>query len=133
MENLLNFDTVRNSLPKLLIGSLSENLHSENLKFESINKSGRASAEVHWLFKPEEANGSAAAIIHYYAGGSAPPHLHNGFELIYILEGEMKTSTGIVKKNDLVLLKPGSIHESSSEIGCVALIIWQQPVTVINE
>ncbi|WP_446470721.1 cupin domain-containing protein [Xenorhabdus stockiae] len=133
MENLLNFEKVKNSLPKLLVGSLSENLHSENLKFESINKNGRASAEVHWLFKAEEANGSAAAIIHYYAGGNAPPHLHTGFELIYILEGEMKTSTGIVKKNDLVLLKPGSIHKSSSKIGCIALIVWQQPVAEIKE
>ncbi|WP_052298079.1 cupin domain-containing protein [Moritella sp. PE36] len=131
MQNL-SMSEIQNSLPRLLVGSLKRNLKHENLEFEPINKNGRASAEVHWLFKAEEADGSAAAVIRYYAGGDAPPHLHTGFELIYILEGEMQTSTGEVKKNDLILLKPGSIHKSSSKSGCLALIIWQQPVKMMR-
>lgn len=131
MQNL-SISEGLNSLPRLLVGSLERDLKLENLKFEPINKNGRASAEVHWLFKAEEAGGAAAAVIRYYAGGDAPPHLHTGFEMIYMLEGEMQTSTGVVKKNDLILLKPGSIHESSSKSGCLALIVWQQPVEMMS-
>ncbi|MGF1860890.1 cupin domain-containing protein [Photobacterium profundum] len=131
MQNLEKID-FQGSLPKLLVGALDHDLQIENLKFEPIEKNGRASAEVHWLFKPEEANGSAAAVIRYFAGGDAPPHLHTGFELIYMLEGSMQTSTGEVSKNDLILLKPESIHKSSSKAGCLALIIWQQPVKMLN-
>lgn len=131
MRNLEKND-FQGSLPKLLVGALDYDLQIENLKFEPIEKNGRASAEVHWLFKPEEANGSAAAVIRYFAGGDAPLHLHTGFELIYMLEGSMQTSTGEVSKNDLILLKPDSIHKSCSKAGCLALIIWQQSVKMLN-
>ena len=131
MRNLEKID-FQGSLPKLLVGALDYDLQIENLKFEPIEKNGRASAEVHWLFKPEEANGSAAAVIRYFAGGDAPLHLHTGFELIYMLEGSMQTSTGEVSKNDLILLKPDSIHKSCSKAGCLALIIWQQSVKMLN-
>lgn len=118
-------------LPRLLIGISSDDLILKELYFEPIVKNGRSSAEVHWLFKPEEANGSAAAIIRYHAGGSGKMHLHTGFELIYILKGEIETTSGRLKKNDLVLLRPGSVHASRCSDGCVALIIWQQPVQTL--
>lgn len=119
------------TLPRLLVGSFAHDLQSQSFNFEPIIHDGRSSAEVHWLYKSDDANGSAAAIIHYHAGGSGQMHLHTGYELIYILEGEMVTTTGVVKKNDLILLKPGSAHASSCSEGCVALIIWQQSVQTL--
>lgn len=131
MESATKFKNSELSLPRLLIGNFSDDLLDKKLYFEPIMENGRESAEVHWLFKAEEANGSAAAIIRYHAGGIGKMHLHTGFELIYILEGEMETTSGVVKKNDLVLLKPGSVHASRCSDGCVALIIWQQPVQTL--
>ncbi|MGD6740055.1 cupin domain-containing protein [Photobacterium leiognathi subsp. mandapamensis] len=122
----------QNNLPNFLRGLAEESLRTEQLNFVPIEMNGRACAEVHWLFKAEQANGAAAAVIRYYPGGSAPPHLHTGYELIYMLEGEMKTSTGTVKKNDLILLEPDSIHASCSDKGCIALIIWQQAVQPLS-
>lgn len=131
MESLTLLEKNSFLLPQLLIGRFSDDLRNKELCFEPIVQNGRVSAEVHWLFKAEEANGSAAAIIRYHSGGSGQMHMHTGFELIYILEGEMETTSGVVKKNDLVLLEPGSVHASRCNDGCVALIIWQQPVETL--
>ncbi len=120
-------------LPNLLIGDKRESLKNGDLNFEPIIKDGRTAAELHWLFKNDEKNGASAAIIKYHPGGNQPAHIHNGHELIYILEGEMITSTGVVKKNDLVVLNPGSSHSSSCEKGCLALIVWLKPVSPIGE
>ncbi|MCX8578168.1 cupin domain-containing protein [Gilliamella sp. B2717] len=126
-------DQLPEILPRLLIGTLRERLRKEDIKFEPIVTNGRANAEVHWLFKGEESNGASGAIIRYNKGGYSPLHLHTGFELKYILEGEMHTSMGTVKKNDLILLRPGSVHESwASDIGCISLIIWLEPVKKID-
>lgn len=121
------------SLPNFLLGLAHASLQKKDLEFEPIQTNGRSSAEVHWLFKAEQADGSAAAVIRYYPGGVSPPHEHTGYELIYMLEGEMKTSTGVVKENDLILLEPGSVHSSSSEKGCLALIVWQKAVVPVSE
>ncbi len=119
-------------LPVLLRENLEGVLSSAPIAFEPHGGGARAQAEVHWLFKPEEAHGSAAALIRYLPGGRAPRHRHSSFELIYMLEGEMVTSQGVVKKNDLILLPPGSEHASHSDTGCLALIIWNQPVQLID-
>ncbi len=130
----MNIDQLPEVLPRFLVGILGERLRSEDIKFEPIVSNGRTNAEVHWLFKGEEANGASAAIIRYHKGGHSPLHLHTGFELMYMLEGEIHTSTGTVRKNDLVLLKPGSKHESwASDIGCIGLIVWLEPVKKLIE
>ena len=130
MESVI-LDKPSLTLPHLLVGDFADSLKDKKLSFEPIIHNGRTNADIRWLYKPEETNGSAAAIIRYHKGGSGKMHLHTGYELIYIFEGEMETTTGVVKKNDLVLLKPGSVHASKCSDGCVALIIWQQPVQTL--
>ncbi|WIM83978.1 cupin domain-containing protein [Gallibacterium anatis] len=124
--NFLNLN-----LPCLLVGNQDKELMIQDFEFEKIETDGRLGAMVHWLFKSENSNDSSAAIIHYVPGGIGPKHIHLGYELIYVLDGEMETTSGTVKKNDLVLLKPGSIHGSISKKGCTALIIWQKPVNIM--
>jgi len=119
-------------LPVLLQENLLGNLSGTEICFEPLYAGSRSKAEICWLYRPEEAHGSGAALIRYQPGGEAPLHVHTSFELIYMLEGEMTTTQGKVKKNDLILLPPGSQHSSKSETGCVALIIWNQPVQLID-
>jgi quercetin dioxygenase-like cupin family protein len=125
MENQLS--TLISGLPVLLkenkIGMLSE----VDIDFTSFGKCGRLESEIHWLFHPEETGGSGAAIIRYHPGGESPLHVHTGYEFAYIFDGEMITNQGTLKKNDLMLLPPGSQHSSRSEKGCLALIVWEKP------
>ncbi|HDX9494849.1 TPA: cupin domain-containing protein [Bacillus thuringiensis] len=115
------------ALPEILEGNDLSVFSRTNIDFTEFSKIDRSKSEVHWLIRPEESEGVGAAIIHYHPGGESPPHLHTGFELAYILDGEMITDQGPVKKNDIMLLPPGSQHSSRSDKGCLAFIIWEKP------
>ncbi len=108
-------------------------LEKTKLKFETFSDTERLKSDIMWIHHPDEVSESGAAIIKYYPGGVSPLHLHPSYELIYIFEGEMITDQGVVKKGDLVILPPGSKHSSKSDIGCLALIIWDKPVCSIKE
>ncbi|AXI27858.1 hypothetical protein CIB87_02095 [Priestia megaterium] len=110
------------------LGKLSET----EINFESYSANERSSSDIHWLFRPEETGGSGAALIRYKAGGTSPLHVHTGFELAYIIDGEFITDQGTVKKNDLILLPPGSQHNSRSETGALVLIIWEKPAESVE-
>ncbi|MGM0748670.1 MAG: cupin domain-containing protein [Bacillota bacterium] len=125
MEAILN--NLIKGLPNLFKENELGMLSKENIDFTAFGENSRSKSKIHWLFRPEETGGSGAAIILYHPGGSSPLHVHTGFEFAYILEGEMITNQGRLKKNDLMLLPPGSQHSSRSEIGCLALIVWEKP------
>lgn len=111
-------------LPPLLCENLQGTLSRSDIRFEPFQSVSRSNAEICWLFRPEEANGAGAALVRYQPGGWSPPHLHPSFELIYMLDGEISTSQGSVKKGDLILLSPNSRHSMQCETGCLALVIW---------
>lgn len=110
---------------------IKNKLSKTEINFEPIIQDGRCKAEVFYLFLPEEAESSSAALIKYHPGGEAPLHRHISFELIYILDGEMITAEGTFRKNDLILFKPGSIHYSKTKKGCLVLVIWYKQVEQI--
>ena len=125
MENLF--------LQLLTLNEKENILEKADVVYDPFSATERSKADIHWLFKPDDTNSTGAALIKYYPGGNSPAHLHAGYELIYVLEGEMVTSQGKVRKGDLVLLPPNSVHQSSCEIGCTAFIIWEKPVIPIKE
>ncbi len=70
----------------------------------------------------------AAAIMRYRPGATAMPHRHSGYELIYVLSGELETDDGTYPANSLLVMPPGSVHAPRSPRGCVGLVVWEQPV-----
>lgn len=120
------------ALPVLLQLNESAMLSETEIEFQPFKANERSAAEVHWLFRPEETGGCAAGLVRYAAGGSSPAHEHTGFEIIYIFDGEMITNQGVLRKNELICLPPGSQHSFHSETGCLALIIWEKPPQVVK-
>lgn len=53
-----------------------------------------------------------------------PPHWHNGFEWVYILEGSMEDDKGLYKKGDFLLNRKDQKHHVRTEEGCTVLIVW---------
>lgn len=53
-----------------------------------------------------------------------PPHWHNGFEWVYILEGSMEDDKGLHKKGDFLSNYKDQKHKVRTEEGCTALIVW---------
>lgn len=107
-----------------IVKEYSEDFEEENVLFSEFGNDERKKSQVHWLYKNDDINKPSAAIVKYEAGGCSPNHFHSGFELIYMLDGEMTTSQGKVKKGDIIYYDPNTNHSFYTETGCVSLITW---------
>lgn len=118
------------ALPKLFVGQPDGAAPETPLEFKPVTRDGRVSAMMHSLYSTKEtgADGPAAAIMHYMPGATAAPHEHGGYELIFVLSGELETEEGTFGPNSLIVMPPGSIHAPKSPKGCVGLVVWEQPV-----
>ena len=95
------------------------------LKFSVL----RPGVEIHVLH--EAPDGARVAILRYAPGAEVPPHRHEGFEYIYVLEGEQADERGSYAAGELVINEPGATHRVVSRTGCVVLILWQRPVVFL--
>jgi anti-sigma factor ChrR (cupin superfamily) len=114
-------------LPKLFTGEPGKSFAFHDLTFEPVIRVG---AEMHTLYSTAQtgADGPAAAIMRYLPGATAPAHLHPGYELIYVLSGELETDDGVYGPNSLLVMPPDSVHAPRSPRGCVGLVVWEKPV-----
>lgn len=123
-------ETLAERLPVLFSGLPTALLTAQRLTFEPLTSDNRVGAEIHRLYTTAETGpkGPAAAVVRYLPGASAAPHRHPGYELIYVLSGQLETDDGVFPANSLLLMQPNSVHAPRSEHGCVALVVWEQPV-----
>jgi quercetin dioxygenase-like cupin family protein len=67
-------------------------------------------------------------------GTSSEPHEHNGNEEFLVLDGELTDNDGTVyRKGDLVWLKGGTQHWSSTEQGCLLAVYIPRPEHTLKE
>ncbi|MDQ0794227.1 cupin domain-containing protein [Streptomyces sp. B1I3] len=118
------------ALPQLYGGVPGKSFGPVNYKFEPLMRDGRIGAEIHSLYSTAETgeNGPAAAIVRYLPSGNAQPHRHPGYEIIWIVEGELETDDGVYPAGSLLVMPPDSVHTPRSPKGAVGLVVWEQPV-----
>lgn len=123
-------NTLQEMLPRLFSGLPGAPFVEQDLVFEPLLKDGRVSVEIHRLYSTEDTgvDGPAAALVRYLPGGAAKAHVHPGYELIYVLSGELETDDGVYPPNSLLMMYPGSVHAPRSPKGCVGLAVWEKPV-----
>ena len=73
--------------------------------------------------------GASAALLKYEPGARIPQHLHLGVEIIFIVRGSQTDGEGTIVANQVKVNRPGSRHAVMSQTGCVALLVWQAPVS----
>jgi anti-sigma factor ChrR (cupin superfamily) len=95
------------------------------LKFEVL----RDGVDIHVLH--ESPDGARCAILRYAPGAEVPAHRHEGYEYIYVLQGEQGDERGQYGAGSFVINEPGMTHRVTSAGGCVVLIIWQRPVVFL--
>lgn len=61
-------------------------------------------------------------------GLNDPPHWHDDWEWVYILEGDLVDEKGIHRKGDFVINEKDTRHQPRSKEGCTALIVWSGSV-----
>lgn len=117
---------------KLIANLLNIVSEQQQIKWEPYSANGRHNVEICSLYNARNANneGPAAALLKYKPGAWVTRHVHLGYELIFVLEGELTNDTGTHKAGTLEICPPGSSHNLSSEKGCVFLVVWEQPVVV---
>ena len=92
----------------------------------------RPGVEISRLYQ-NEATGASAALLRYAPGASVPEHVHQGYEHVLVLEGEQRDHRGSYPAGTFVVNPPGTRHTVSSPQGCIALLIWQQPVRFVED
>jgi quercetin dioxygenase-like cupin family protein len=120
-------------LPTLFTGTPGVSFSRQELVFRPVAADGRSDAEMHPLYTVAETgeNGPAAAIMRYLPGAEAPAHRHPGYEMIYVLSGELETDDGTYPAGSLLVMPPDSVHAPRSPKGCVGLVVWERPVQVV--
>ncbi|MDN3561830.1 cupin domain-containing protein [Vreelandella neptunia] len=120
---------------KILSNLLSDQDALDNLNWQPHRRDGRANADIFELYDGRNNNneGPKAALMRYRPGATVKPHLHPGYELIFVLKGTLINDTGEHPEGTLEVCPPGSIHSLSSPGGCIFLVVWEQPVEVLED
>lgn len=102
----------------------------EKVPFKPYNQPGREGVEIYPLYDTTDTGptGPAAALVRYRPGARVKRHIHPGYEIILVLEGELINDTGVHGPGTLEVCPPGSSHALGSDTGATFLVVWEQPV-----
>lgn len=101
-----------------------------DIEFTEYEPGLRKNVFIHLLFdnKPHDPQGSDAALIRYLPGAFVPRHLHMGFEMVLVLDGEYVENDIAYEPGSLIIRSPGTTHEMRSSVGCTILAMRDVPV-----
>lgn len=85
----------------------------------------REGVAVSWVYRSGPA-GPAAAFLCFQPGAALPPHAHDGYEHVHVLEGSQDGAGGRSEAGTLLVLPPGMSHGVSSEEGCLVFVVWEK-------
>lgn len=90
----------------------------------------RKNVLIHMLFDntKDDPKGSDAAIIRYLPGAFVPRHMHIGYEMVLVLQGEYVENDILHPPGSLIVRAPGTTHEMRSGEGCTILAMRDVPV-----
>jgi anti-sigma factor ChrR (cupin superfamily) len=99
------------------------------LSFQEYAQPGREAVGAHGLYTAEQTGpgGAEAYIARFGRGSHGDLHRHRGFELMFVLDGELRNDNGdVYGPGSLVVERPRSVHQVSSEYGCVVLVVREK-------
>jgi len=91
----------------------------------------RKNVTIHWI-RPFEIDQPGVALLKYEAGASVPRHRHEGLETILVLDGVQSDELGDYTKGSYIVNLAGTEHSVWTRTGCVVLIQWDRPVTILD-
>ncbi|MGV1833001.1 cupin domain-containing protein [Agrobacterium vitis] len=128
-EDLIEFSGIDEPLDKVLKLSLGD-VTLPDIEFAPYQPGLRENVLIHLLFDctKEDPAGSDMALIKYLPGAFVPRHLHTGYEVVLVLQGEYVENDVLYKPGSLIVRAPGTTHEMRSDPGCVILAMRDTPV-----
>lgn len=78
------------------------------------------------LYRDDDA-GEMTVLLRWQPGAVLPFHRHPEIEQSYVLEGSFYDHDGVCRAGQYVWRRPGSMHETRSDEGCLLLAIYRKP------
>ena len=78
-------------------------------------------------------SGPSGALLRYAPNARVPLHEHDGQERIFVLAGSQQDESGVYPAGTMVVNPSRSRHSVRAPEGCLALVMWEAPVTFILE
>jgi quercetin dioxygenase-like cupin family protein len=98
------------------------------LQWRTWTEPGRAGSETYPLYTTGDGREATAFLVRFGPGAHGDLHEHLGYELMFVLDGEMVNDNGDrYTAGDLVIEEPGSVHRVSSETGFTVLAVREAP------
>lgn len=123
----MKYDKNNDKIVKLVTGNA---ILPPDLAFVEYQRGLRKNTLIHVLFdnSKDDPNGSDCALIKYLPGAFTPNHMHMGYELVMVLEGEYRENEVLHPPGTIIIASPGSTHSTRSETGCTILAMRDIPV-----
>ena len=100
----------------------------KNLNFQPFDNYGKPVKGMSWhkISYDKKNGGFGTYILKMDPGTKSLPHIHQGFEEFYVIDGELEDADGkIFKKGDFVIFEPGSSHYSNTKNGCLLIVFMR--------
>ena len=100
----------------------------KDLKFKPFDNYGKAieGMNCHKISYDKKNGGFGTYILKMEPGAKSLPHVHQGFEEFYVIDGELQDVDGkIYKKGDFVTFEPGTEHNSLTKNGCLLIVFMR--------
>ncbi|MEU4063491.1 cupin domain-containing protein [Streptomyces wedmorensis] len=105
----------------------------DSVEWRRWHEPGRTGTAIHALYETADDQPATAQLIRFDPGAHGDLHEHLGYELMFVLQGELLNDNGDrYGVGDLVVEEPGSVHRISTETGCTLLGIREAPVVPTN-
>lgn len=105
-------------------------IHLPDIAFREYQPGLRKGVLIHPLFDntKDDPQGSDAALIRYLPDAFTPRHLHMGYEMVFVLQGDYIENDVSFAPGSLIIRAPGTTHEMRSKNGCTILAMRDVPV-----
>lgn len=128
-EDVSDFTGIDEPFDKVLQLSLGE-VSLPDIEFVPYQTGLRKNVLIHILFDctKDDPAGSDMALIRYLPGAFTPRHLHTGYEVVLVLQGDYVENDVLYKPGALIVRAPNTTHEMRTLGGCVILAMRDTPV-----
>ena len=128
-EALKSLEGIDYPKDKVLMLGIGE-VEIPDIDFVEYQPGLRKNVLIHLLFDntKDDPTGSDAALIRYLLGAFVPRHLHLGYEMVLVLQGEYVENDVLYRPGSLIIRAPGTTHEMRSSAGCTILAMRDVPV-----
>ena len=99
-----------------------------DLDFKPVENDGKPVEGMSWhKISYDKSNGGFGTyILKMEAGAKSLPHIHQGYEEFYVIDGELQDADGkIFKKGDFVTFEPGTNHNSKTNTGSLLIVFMR--------